>query len=592
MEADAPAPASRKALDTAEPATSRSFAAELEAIRKKVVESTNAYEAEKKTVEQLVLDSQQRNAELSSMKRVLRLDAERHEHELHCESEVGKAMLADAKYEVQLMESKVHLLRNQRDECLRLEGENSSLQAELHEITARQIRLGRAHAGCMHDMQVELAHLRQDLEGAFKRALGFKIRHHYETAFDRLELREKEALLQHAQLREEASFQRMGMDALVLRKKIDSEQLATLRSGVKRLRKHQDLRAVEAAKARYRRDNAQSLAHRLMRTFERIEQERRNCIIDSIAMLKSSQFFWFGNDGDLTADEMTDADRASLIQRGLRQLETKIKELTSQAEITEQATQKWERRATLLHRVALDVRSAVSLAWKVNAAHPIQECNGDKESKVRLVEVAAHIMADLDESQSSDQMKYVSGQMSKAVTNIDEETTLPISPLDAGRFDRASSIATAASTIQRILETWEAQDCTVIGQSEEGTARHHSRKKSSLDCMSDQVRKTACVKRRTAFKADRRRRELVHSLQDSLSAKTTALDRVDIHSSTTSLPNLIEKPRPTAHLGAKLTPLPLGAPNSLAAAQQKVIRSLESLSSLSSHHSSSILALM
>lgn len=563
-EASPPAPSEGEEEDQDNPA--RGIAAELTALRQKVQDSSSAYEAERKVVESLEADALQRTDELASLRDVLRSDAERHEHELRCESGVANAALADLEYNVRLAESSVQRLRYQSEECKRLERENSEMKAELHDITAKRNDLGRTHAGRMHDMQSELLHLRQQLEVAFKRALGEKIRHHYEAAFTNLELHEKEALLHHAQLREEVSLQHTGMEAVALRGKIESEQLTILQVGIDQLHKEQDLRAVAAAKTRHRRDNAQSLARRLERTVQRVECDRRKCIDDSIAMLKSSPHFSLGQDGDRTADELTDSDRASMIQRGLRQLEAKATELKTQVETAEMARSTWARRLASLRRISRDVCD-VSSPDAGNAAQPV-----DRLDPRVVLEGAARVMVDLDRLETSEESLCASRHR-HSESSTDDSTQQNTTARDA--LD--------ATTIQRILHAWEVQDA--IGT--DTLSRSHSVKSATSLTKKAQLRRPPKGLDRTRRDAQRRRHQV--PLHDSLSAKTIAVDRSDMHSSM-SLPSLVAKPhvlrqslnqprnRGAIAENKAAKQLPVGVPGSLVSAQRRATLSIAMLS--------------
>ncbi|KAH8063660.1 hypothetical protein JL722_2844 [Aureococcus anophagefferens] len=108
---------------------------------------------------------------------------------------------------------------------------------------------------------------------------------HYEAAFSALDPREKESLLQNAQLREELSLQRTGLDAVGRRVAEERVELAELLGDVRRLKDEESARAVAAAKLRHARDAAKSLAKRLAASLEALQAAREESVARSLDVL-------------------------------------------------------------------------------------------------------------------------------------------------------------------------------------------------------------------------------------------------------------------------------------------------------------------
>lgn len=303
-----------------------------------------AYIAEARVVDALIVEAEERRREIEQLKKALDCDGEVHEQEIRCKTKELRARRMDLEHRLRLKEAEVQALRLQSDERERLDDENDSMRKELEEIVEERNEAGRKHAASAHEMQSGLLRLRRQLESSFQQELSDIVQTRYEKAFGCLDTEQRRALVEDARLREEAMVQRMGVDAVTLRQKIQAEELAASRSEIERLRRDQDACAVAAARTRRDRDASLALAGRLEQTYERFRDEEKGILADSDAMILR-----FDN-----ASTLVRSDTRSLrAQRDvLRQLERKVKQLSARIDAAKRTNGVWEERAEMMRSLS------------------------------------------------------------------------------------------------------------------------------------------------------------------------------------------------------------------------------------------------
>jgi len=252
--------------------------AKIEALEKTLAE-------ESLTVARLKAENAARDLDIEAKREETEAEAELARHEARGEAAERGVELSRLGTEERLLATAVEQLRWQAERCAEIEAENADLRDQFAEVSGERTARGEAHAATMHETTKEMLQLKHQLELAFKRALVDKARHHYEKAFAALDGREKKSLLHNAQLREELSLQRTGLDAVGRRVAEEKFELAALLEDVKKLKEEESSRAVAAAKLRHSRDAIKALAKRLTTSLEALAAARDENIDASLALL-------------------------------------------------------------------------------------------------------------------------------------------------------------------------------------------------------------------------------------------------------------------------------------------------------------------
>ena len=400
-------------------------------LEEKIQEVSTRYEAEKSVVEKLVSEAEQRVLELARLQRTLANDEERHKHEISCEREIAKAQIAERDFEARRLESVTQRLRYQRDQVHKLESENDNFQSELCDITDQRNQLSRDHADVMHETQREIVELRTQLEATFKTSLDENIRSHYATAFAALPLRDKEALLTHARLKEEETLQGMGITAVSRRKKLEAAQLTAFRKSIAKLSQDQADGAFRSATTRHRRDAARQIAQRLAAQQDKLAADRKQVADDAFLLLRQHNSV----DSDFL-DEMkhTDHDKEAAIKRGLTHLERKVHDLQRQLDSANKASKLWGHRASTLRRIANDLLQGQGL-----------------DNVATILDVAADNLLKVGE-ESNVRSRY------RSVSEDTDATTLTPPVDDDATTTMEDRAARAEIVFADVARAWEAQD--------------------------------------------------------------------------------------------------------------------------------------
>ncbi|KAH8096207.1 hypothetical protein JL720_3563 [Aureococcus anophagefferens] len=351
-------------------------------MRKEIEELEEKCREERRTVARLDTEIGERELEIQAKREEMEADAERSDLELRGDGAVRAVDANRLAMEARLLESAVTQLRWQKERSEQLEAENGELRDEFASLDAERAKRGADHGERMHEAKKEMLQLRHQLELAFKRALNDKALLHYEAAFSALDPREKESLLQNAQLREELSLQRTGLDAVGRRVAEERVELAELLGDVRRLKDEESARAVAAAKLRHARDAAKSLAKRLAASLEALQAAREESVARSLDVLPEFSEETVRGFRDKEDDESTVASAQSVAElpkptRSSERLSlagldnaplpggfkpspgdeaVAIAQRERHLRDAEALCRKWAKRAAALRTVALDVR--------------------------------------------------------------------------------------------------------------------------------------------------------------------------------------------------------------------------------------------
>ena len=283
-------------------------------MRKEIEELEEKCREERRTVARLDTEIGEKELEIQAKREEMDADAERSDLELRGDGAVRAVDANRLAMEARLLESAVTQLRWQKERSEQLEAENGELREEFASLDAERTKRGADHGERMHEAKKEMLQLRHQLELAFKRALNDKALLHYEAAFSALDPREKESLLQNAQLREELSLQRTGLDAVGRRVAEERVELAELLGDVRRLKDEESARAVAAAKLRHARDAAKSLAKRLAASLEALQAAREESVARSLDVLPEFSEETVRGFRDKEDDESTVASAQSAVE--------------------------------------------------------------------------------------------------------------------------------------------------------------------------------------------------------------------------------------------------------------------------------------